>query len=1157
MSELLLPQAPASTRITRITPAEDAASATALYRWMRLARCLDEIERELVARGEAFFHVACSGHEASAALAPHLLPQDRLHPHYRDKALLLARGVPLAEFFDGLLSSPAGLSRGRQMSAHVAAPALGVFSTVGPVGNSALQAVGAAQQLQAALPPGPAQRPIVLCSMGDGTTQQGEVMEAIAEAVRSALPVLFLVHDNGWSISTRTRGRTFFSLPDGAAREFFGLRIERLDGRDARRCQAGFGTQVARLRAGGAPALCVMTVERLSSHTNADDDSSYRSADERAAAWRDADPLALLRADLCANCGPDAIDDIDRSCLAAVRRAADAALARRGPRRVLPQPPATPAPVLTAAHPAAGSEPTQTMAMALRETLRRHLAADPRVTLYGQDIEDPKGDVFGLTAGLSTAFPGRVSNAPLSESTIVGTSIGRALAGGRPVAFLQFADFLPLAFNQLVTELNCIAWRTAGGWRAPVIVMVACGGYRPGLGPFHSHSFESVLAHVPGLDVVLPSCAADAASALDAAFASGEPTVIFYPKALLHDPARAATPPAPGSDPPLAQRGSARLVREGDALALVAWGNTVPLCEQVAATLGGHGVSVEVLDLRWISPWDEQAVLASARKCRRLIVVHEDNRRAGFGAEVLASVAEAAGGAVALARVARADEMLPCDAAQQFAMLPSFRSVLEAACTMLGLPLLWQAIDDGASSDKLVVPVIGSSPSDQRVELVELAVEVGQRVVAGQLLACVEADKAVAEIASPADGVVAEVHLRVGDSAAIGEPLLSLATGVVAAAESPRRFVPRIGPAAVTAPVAARATGATAVAFRALACVPGRARLANAELARHLAGQRDAAELLALTGIETRVVADDSQSVVSMALEAAQQALADAGVGDNLARLGLVLCATSTPDQAAPSIACRVLHALAPDAEVPAYDLSAACSGYLYALTAAWDFLQQQPDRLVLVLTSETLRRVVAIDDPDASLLFGDAASATVLGAASTGGAGLARVVQRPLIGAAGAGAPAMRLPLAGRGERVQMDGRKVFAEAVRRMGSALDEACQAAGIGVQQLVRVVPHQANGRILAALRNRLKLRDEQLRETIRSTGNTSSSSIPLALHGLLHPTAAHQPAGPMEHIGLCAFGAGWTWGAAVLERECAHAPAFAVGTDVVSERFRSA
>ena len=170
------------------------------------------------------------------------------------------------------------------------------------------------------------------------------------------------------------------------------------------------------------------------------------------------------------------------------------------------------------------------MANALRQTLHACLAADPRVSLFGQDIEDPKGDVFGVTRGLSQAFPGRVCNSPLSESTISASRSGGHSPVERPVAFLQFADFIPLAFNQLASELATLTWRTRGGWTAPVIVMVSCGGYRPGLGPFHAQTYESIVAHLPGIDVAMPSAAGDAAGVLNAAFQTERPTVFSIPR---------------------------------------------------------------------------------------------------------------------------------------------------------------------------------------------------------------------------------------------------------------------------------------------------------------------------------------------------------------------------------------------------------------------------------------------------------------------------------------------------------------------------------------------------------------------------------------------------------------------------------------------------
>jgi 2-oxoisovalerate dehydrogenase E1 component len=1109
----------------------NTGEALGLYRCMRTSRRIDELEQELVARGEAFFHVGAAGHEASAALAPLLQPQDFLHCHYRDKALMLARGMPVREFFDSLLCNAASHSGGRQMSAHLSAPALRILSTVGPVGNNALQAVGVAQQVKDQ--PG---RPIVLCSLGDGTTQQGEVLEAIAEAVRSTLPVLFLVQDNRYAISTHTAGQTFFSLPSGEAESFYGLAIHRVDGSRLDQCHASFGGLVRQMRQGRGPALCVMAVERLSSHTNADDETAYRGAAERSQVRAERDPLANTCCWLLQNgVGNGEIDALHAAVDTEVRAAMAAALDEPAPR---PAPAAASDAALLrsrcfdrACERRDSKDATRlTMAEALREALRARMAADARVTLYGQDIEDPKGDVFGVTRGLTAGFPGRVRNAPLSESTIIGASIGRALAGGRPVAFLQFADFLPLAFNQLATELATMAWRTQGGWHAPLIVLVSCGAYRPGLGPFHAQTFDSALAHLPGIDVLVPSNACDAAGMLNAAFVSERPTVMLYPKALLH--ARSI-----GTSRDVAEQwvpiGAARVLRPGNDLTLVGWGNTVGLCLMVAEALADAGRSAEVIDLRCLAPWDRETVLRSVARSGRLLVVHEDNRSAGFGAEVVASVVERGHGLVQCRRVTREDSFVPCNFGLQLAALPSYRRTLEAAADMLELDVRWAPPAD-ARTDRRVVHAIGSSPADQTVEVVELPVRLGQDVEAGQIVASVEADKAVFDIAAPANGTVIEMHLHVGDRVLVDTPLLTLAVAAQRAAqpsaeaETAVRLLPRPATANRIAAVSMERHTHT-VALRGLGSARGMARLDNADLALLLPGF-DAASgvdgILQLTGIESRCVAGAGQDAVSMAVDAARLALREAGI--RAEQLSLVICSTSTPLMVAPSTACQVMHRLAPHATAAACDVQAACSGYLYALGQAWDFLQQQPQGHVLVLTTEHMRRVVDMQDAQTSPIFGDAATATVLSVADGSGPLLA-TLRRPLLGARGNDGSALRVPLPGPGAHVQMDGKRVFVEAVRTMCDTLAQALALEGVALDQLDLVVPHQANGRIIEAMRSRLRLPEQRVWNEVRRQGNTSSSSIPLALDTVLHQGGAGR------QIGLCTFGAGYTFGAALLRQ----------------------
>lgn len=1126
-----------------------------LFRWTLTARWVDRVEIELVNRGEGFFHVGGAGHEASAALAAHLGPQDWLHLHYRDKALMLARGVPPAQFFHSLVCSGASHSAGRQMSAHLSDPGRHLLSLVGPVGNNALQAVGVAHEV-ASRPGATAAdaRPVVVCALGDGTTQQGEVLEAIAEAVRARLPVLFLVADNGLAISTRTRGQTFYDLPGGAAAEFYGLPIQRLDGRDPLACDVAFGAVTARLRAGEGPALVVLRVERLTHHTNADDERLYRTESERAAARAAGDPLEALR-DALVSAGARMSDltALEMEVEATVRAAAAEALAAANPMANLDARPPwmerfpRPASSADAALPAE----SRTLLESMKAVLRAQLGADPRVTLLGEDIEDPKGDVFGLTRGLSSAFPGRVRNAALSESTIAGVSIGRALAGGRPVAFIQFADFLPLAYNQIASELGSLWWRSAGGWSAPVILLAPCGGYRPGLGPFHAQTFEGVYAHVPGLDVFMPSTAEDAAGLLNAAFAGGRPTLFLYPKLLLNDPSAAMTGP-PGVA--FLEPGRARRVTRGSDLTLVSWGATVPLCLRATRLLESAGVTVDLLDLRTLSPWDADAVVESASRTGALLVVHEDNLTCGFGAEVLATVMERSPGPVRARRVTRPDTYVPCNFVNQMEVLPSLRRVLDAAADLCGLELSWG--DGGAAADDgvCVLPATGSSPADQTVKVLAWQVREGDVIVAGQPLADCEADKATFELRAPESGRITDLA-AVGENMAIGTPIARIhrrqsqpvlpkrvpveprpewrgrrpVHGVVARPAS-------LGPVDTARPATVGISG--------IASAAGGLRVTSAELAARFPGRTEA-DVVQRTGIESRPHLAPDESVLTIATRAARSVLSQAGL--TLADVSALIVSTSTPISLSPSLACRVHHALASDVagvagvaarDVAAHDVLAACSGYLYALQQAFDICQVRPESTVLVVTAEAMSRFVDPADFDTAIVFADAATATLVHGAAARVPGRVRLrLRRPVLAARGEDGSVLshgRLACAGVDggpggcSPVRMDGVKVFPLAVRQMLSVLEQACAESGLTLDALDRIVPHQANGRILEAARNRLKHRPDRVLNRVRHAGNSSSSTIPLVLESLIREGS---PAGT---VGLCAFGAGFTFGAAVGE-----------------------
>lgn len=1101
-----------------------------VYRAMVTAREIDRIEQELTSRGEAFFHVSGAGHEAVAGLNCFLTPEDWLHCHYRDKALMIARGMSPRHFFDSLYCKHEAHARGRQMSAHLGDRSLKIVTMTGPVGNTALQAVGIAEAVRRH-----PSRPLVLCSVGDGTTQEGEFLEACAEAARRHLPVLFLIENNHWAISTPTKGQTFFDISGETPTHFHSIPIERVDGRSVPRVIGLFRRVVRDIRRLRAPRIVVLDVERLANHTNADDQSIYRCADDIARAWEHGDPIRRFERWLETRGVPRAELVSVHAAARAEVEAAEAASAA-GPE---------PAPVFTAScqlpveltHPSQEQRGdkdggTLTMRDAMREVLRHQLQTDDRVTLYGEDIEDPKGDVFGVTKGLSTEFPSRVLNSPLSESTIVGTAVGRALAGQRPVAFLQFADFLPLAFNQIASEMGTIHWRSDGEWSAPVIVMVACGGYRPGLGPFHAQTFDSLIAHVPGVDVFVPSTASDAAGMLNAAFRSPRPTLFFYPKACLNDPAVGTTEDVASQFVPI---GVSRQVRSGRDLTMVAWGNTVRICERAAAELEKAGLEAEIIDLRSLSPWDARAVITSAERTARLMVVHEDNHTCGFGAEVLATVAEKARVPVAMRRVTRSDTYVPCHFGNHIDVLPSFKRVLGVAAEMLDLELSWTAPEEAESGTE-VIEAIGSGPSDETVIVAELLVRVGDTVRQGLPVASLEATKSVFELTSPVEGTICEVLAAEGATVAVGAPLFRVQTQ-----EASRRPKPLTKEKPGT-PVLSKHNCANRlrlprhtmeprrfdVGISSIATACGSRLVDNRELliplARDESQHRTASDIIKRTGIETRRWVGPGENSISMAVKACWELLDRERLVPS--DIDVVICSTTSPTSVTPSVACQVLQELARGKEgtsAQAYDIHAACSGYLYACQAGYDYLQSEPNARVLIVTAEVLSPLLDPDDFDTVVLFGDAASATILYGEGHFGQASGRLL-RPELSTKGDIDSALFVPLLNTGF-IQMKGRRVFSEAVRAMMSSLNRVCSREGIEVKDLDLIVPHQANQRILDAIQDRVQPR---VFSNIRHYGNTSSTSIPLCLSEIL-PTAQSG-----ERLGLCAFGGGFTFGASIVQ-----------------------
>lgn len=1104
-----------------------------LYRWMFSARISDETEASLARQGEAPFYIPTAGHEGIAALGLHFLQNDWLECHYRDKALAIARGVSLKSYYDSLLGNDESNSAGRRMPGFVSDRTLNILSSPTVVGSSSLHAVGVADVIK-----DHPDAPFVYCGAGDGGTQEGEFLEALAEVSRSCLPVLFVIQDNHFALSTPTTGKMFYSSADGGiVNSFMNITVSTADGSQPHELEQHFQTVVQEIRSTRKPHIAVVDVQRLTSHTNSDDQRVYRSAEEIERIQKECDPVLNLKIHLLANgiqeneiSGIE--DEVREENSRALQQARESAEPRPAAEALRPLPDTWEG---RKEYRGDINKPALTLIEAMREAFRHQLQTNPNVTMNGEDIEDPKGDVFGLTRGLSTDFPGRVTNAPLAEATILGKAIGQAMAGRQPVAMMQFVDFMPPAYNQLVCELGCMYWRTKGEWETPVLITAISGGYRAGLGPFHAQSPDGMAAQIPGVDVIYPSTAGDAAGLINAVFEAGRPTLLLYPKTLLNDRSLMTSNDISDHFVPL---GKAREVRKGDHLTIVTWGSTVPLCMQTAKVLDQVGVYVQVIDLRSIKPWDKDCILNACRKTGKLLVVHEDNQVCGMGGEIVATVSEELGSKVQVARLGRKDTYIPYHYGEQLNILPSFKTILEKAATMTGYSVTWKPKSE-ENAGKLTVNAMGSSPSDETVTVTQLHVQPGDRVKAGTILASVEANKAAMEISTPVDGTVDTMLLNEGDVVQVGTALAVIATD----GEAPNRMMHGIDPGT---PLLSREIEQSAGAAKeAAADNPPRAsgepvylnsvcsavgsRVMKNEEFLHEFPQWTSDDVRKRTGIEQRYWISEDENALTLGVKAARELLEREKL--EVQDLDMIICSTGTPPSSmTPSLACRILKELSPeDGEVmvQAYDINAACTGYLYSLQAAYDTLKYDASRKIMIVTAEALSPMVNRKDPHTAFIFGDAATASLLTTERRGGNMHARI-HRPVLSAMGVDEHILRVPFLKTGETIEMEGPQVFRVAVRKMVDMLDNACKAEAVTIDQLDMIVTHQANERIIEAARKMIKFPKERVFNQMREYGNTSSNTIPLALQTVI----PNQASG--DKIGLTAFGGGYTFGAAIIE-----------------------
>ncbi len=661
-----------TTKLSDLKKAEtrvqlDRTTLLDFYRTMYTSRRIDDKEIQLKRQNVVYFQISGAGHEAIQIAAGAVLRPgyDWIYPYYRDRALALQIGIPP---IDHLLASVAAKtdpnSGARQMPNHWSDPRLHMVSRSSCTGMQFLQAVGAAEaghryalieeiQDRATLF---AEDEIVLVSSGDGTTSEGEFWESLNTACNLKLPVLYLVQDNGYAISTpvevQTAGGSISRLVTG----FPDLYIEECDGTDILASFEAMTRAAQYCRERRGPAMVHAHVVRPYSHSLSDDEHNYRIAEELEADTR-RDPIKKLNHYLISNriASRAQLEHLEAEVNQEINDAADEALAVGQPSKASAQlyvysPDVDP----TSAQFDTESEVKfhgneATMVDLINRCLHEEMKRDPRILVFGEDVADlsrseylkeikGKGGVFKVTHNLQRKFgDDRVFNSPLAEANIVGRAMGMATRGFKPVVEIQFFDYIWPAYMQMHNEIPLLRWRSNNAWKCPMVVRVPFGGYLKGGAIYHSMTGSQMFTSIPGWRVIAPSTALDASGLLRTAIRCDDPVLFLEHKHLYRQTYNKSQYPDPNFLIPF---GKAKTVCEGTDVTIIAYGALVHRSVVAAKEAATQGISVEVIDLRSLNPYDWEAIANSIKKTSKVIVAYEDSQSWGYGAEIAARIAD-------------------------------------------------------------------------------------------------------------------------------------------------------------------------------------------------------------------------------------------------------------------------------------------------------------------------------------------------------------------------------------------------------------------------------------------------------------------------------------------------------------------------------------